>query len=213
MGKLWRGLGWTAAFLIVIGLFLRVAFFDAWVVPDEPKMSAAVAPSMAGGDLMLYMRRQKPAFGDLVRCADPDDASRYVAGRVVGLAGDVVETHGRDLSVNGTRYIGEMACPQVKYTIPHPTSGSTVEINCDQVSIGGHPHYRGSSEQGPAVATPTKTTVGAGMVFLLSDDRSYHDDSRDFGTVPADSCTGRIVFRLWGKEGWADDKRRMTFVQ
>ncbi len=51
------------------------------------------------------------------------------------------------------------------------------------------------------------------MLFLLSDDRSYHDDSRDFGTVPADSCTGRIVFRLWGKEGWCDDKRRMTFVQ
>jgi len=51
------------------------------------------------------------------------------------------------------------------------------------------------------------------MVFLLSDDRSYHDDSRDFGTVRADTCTGRIVFRVIGKGGWADDKRRMSFVQ
>lgn len=212
MGKLWRGLGWIVAFFVVIVVVGRVAFFDAWAVPDDPKMSAAVAPSLAGGDVVLYLRRQAPAFGDLVRCVDTDDGSHFVVGRVVGLAGDVVETSGRDLSVNGRRYLGEMACAEPRVSIPHPTSGSTIEIACDQVEIAGHPHFRGSSER-PAVAASTKTTVGRGMLYLLSDDRTYHDDSRDFGTVPAESCSGRIVFRLWGKEGWGDDKRRMSFVQ
>lgn len=212
MGKLWRGLFWSAAFLVVIGLIVRVAFVDVWVLPDDPKTSASVAPSLAGGDAILFMRRNKPAFGDLVRCRDPDDPTRFVTGRVVGQWGDTVETNGRELSVNGKRYIGEMACAEAKVTIPHPTSGSTVEIWCDQVEIGGHPHLRGSSDKA-GIVTPTKATVGQGMLYLLSDDRSYHDDSRDFGVVPADSCTGRIVFRLWGKGGWSDDKRRMTFVQ
>jgi len=212
MGKLFRGLFWIAAVLVVVGGIGRAVFVDVWVLPDDPKTSASVAPSLAGGDTILFMRRNKPAFGDLVRCTDPEDATHFVVGRVVGLTGDIVEANGRELSVNGTRYISEMACVESKVSVPHPSSGSPVDIRCDQVQIAGHPHFRGFSEKVTGV-TPTKATVGQGMVFLLSDDRSYHDDSRDFGTVPADSCTGRIVFRLWGKEGWGDDKRRMTFVQ
>lgn len=175
-------------------------------------MSASVAPSLAGGDTILFMRRNRPAFGDLVRCTDPDEPARFVVGRVVGLSNDTVETNGKDLSVNGTRYIGEMACGEPKVTIAHPTSGSSVEIWCDQVQIAGHPHLRGASDKVTST-TPTTTLVGQGRLYILSDDRSYHDDSRDFGTLPVDSCTGRIVFRLWGKEGWADERRRMTFVQ
>jgi signal peptidase I len=212
MGKLWRGLFWSAAFLVMIGLIARATFVDVWVLPDDLKMSASVAPSLVGGDAILFMRHNKPAFGDLVRCSDPDDPTRFVVGRVVGLGSDTVETDGRELSVNGKRYLGQMACAEQKMTIPHPTSGSAVEIWCDQVEIAGHPHMRGSSDKA-GISTPTKATVGQGMLYLLSDDRSYHDDSRDFGTVPAESCTGRIIFRLWGKEGWSDDKRRMMFVQ
>jgi signal peptidase I len=203
MGKLVRGLFWIAVVVAAVVGVGRLVFFNAWTVPDDPKMAASVAPSLAGGDTILFMHRQAPGFGDLVRCSDTEDGTHFVVGRIVGLSGDVVETNGRELSVNSTRYIGEMACAQQRFTIPHPTS---------QVSIAGHPHLRGSSDR-PGYASPTKTTVGRGMVYLLSDDRTYHDDSRDFGTVPVESCTGRIVFRLWGKEGWGDDKRRMTFVQ
>ena len=72
-------------------------------------------------------------------------------------------------------------------------------------------HYRGY------VSLETRTErrsvdVGAGKVFLLSDNRSYHEDSRDFGTVPLSSCRGRIFFRLWGKGGWADDKNRLVYI-
>jgi signal peptidase I len=212
VGKLWRGLGWVAAAALVLGILGRVLFFDAWTLPDDPKTSAAVAPSLAGGDTILFMRNNKPAFGDLGRCTDPDDGTRFVVGRVVGVAGDTVETNGKELRVNGTRYLSELACADEKISIPHPTSGSTVDLWCDQVRMAGHPHFRGASDKA-GIFTPTKTTVGQGMLFLLSDDRSYHDDSRDFGTLPATSCSGRIVFRLWGKEGWADSKRRMTYVQ
>jgi len=159
MGKLLRALLWIAAIIALIGVVLRATMLDSWEVPDEPKMSASVAPSLAGGDFILYMKRNQPAFGDLVRCTDPDDATRFVVGRVVGLRGDVVETNGADLTVNGRRYTSEMACPETHVTVPHPTAGSNVDIVCDQVSMGGHPHFRGSSVKA-GIFSPTKTNVG-----------------------------------------------------
>ena len=50
-------------------------------------------------------------------------------------------------------------------------------------------------------------------VFIASDDRYYHDDSRDFGPVPKDSCQERVVFRLWSARGWFDTSRRLMFVR
>ena len=198
--------------MVAVGLLARAIFVDVWTLPEDDKISAAVAPSLAGGDTILYMKRNKPAFGDLVRCTDPDDATHFVVGRVAGLAGDSVETNGKELTVNGKRYLSEIACVEGKVTVPHPTSGSSVDITCDQVQMGGHPHFRGASDKA-GIFTPTTTVVGDGMLFLLSDDRSYHDDSRDFGTVPASSCSGRIIFRLVSKKGWSDANRRMSFVQ
>jgi signal peptidase I len=212
MASLWRGLGWTAAIVVVLGAAGRAIFLEPWTLPDDDKTSASVAPTLSGGDTVLYMKRERPGFGDLVRCLDPDDPNKFVIGRVAGLSGDVVETSGRELSVNGKRYLSEMVCAHEKIQIPHPTSGSQVTLWCDQVSMGGHSHFRGMGEKG-VVSSPTRHTVGEGMLFLLSDDRTYHDDSRDFGQVPAKSCTGRIVFRLWGRDGWKDDAHRLTSIQ
>ena len=40
-------------------------------------------------------------------------------------------------------------------------------------------------------------TVPAGAVFLLGDDRSRSVDSREYGAVPLEDVTGRVVLRLW----------------
>ena len=55
-------------------------------------------------------------------------------------------------------------------------------------------------------------TVESGLVYLLSDNREFHEDSRDFGPVPKESCTETIFFRLWGAEGWGDAETRMTYL-
>jgi signal peptidase I len=50
----------------------------------------------------------------------------------------------------------------------------------------------------------------AGKLFLVSDNRSMHEDSRDFGQVDASTCE-HIVFRLWG-EHYTDSSRRFTII-
>ena len=123
----------------------------------------------------------------------------------------MVETQGRALIVNGKRYIGESACHEHTATILHPTTQSEVKIECEIVQMGGGWHYRGFNPR-PFLPTNTHTEVGAGKVFLLSDNRDFHDDSTDFGTLPRASCKERILFRLWSKRGWSDSRSRMTYI-
>jgi signal peptidase I len=210
MGKLGRGLFWTVVFVAIVVGICRAAFFTTWKVPEEPPVSSSVAPTLQGGDLVLLLTRGTPGFGDLVRCEDPEDAQKFVVGRIVGLSGDAVETSGRELRVNNKRYDSTTACAETTATVTHPVSGSDVQIFCDRIELGGREHYRGYSDKAQ-IFTPTTTDVGPGRFFLLSDDRSYHDDSRDFGPVPIESCKETIFFRVVPKQGWGDP-HRMTYI-
>lgn len=211
MQKLGRVLFWTVVILGVITGILRAFVFKVWKIPEDPVLAASVAPSLAGGDVVVLLTMGKAGFGDLTRCTDPDDPSKYVIGRIAGLGGDVVETEGRNLIVNGTRFQGESSCPKPKYMVPHPNTESDVEIFCDVVQMGGGWHYRGYDAT-PFRPVNTRTEVTTGMVYLLSDNRDLHDDSRDFGLLQQTSCNERIIFRLWGKGGWSDDEWRMTYI-
>jgi signal peptidase I len=211
MEKWLKGLLWTAAILGVIAGILRLTLLVPWKVPDDPVLVASVAPTLNGGDTILVLTRGTPGFGELVRCTDPEDPKKLIVGRIVGIEGDVVEAQGGNLSVNGRLYGGDSACTQPTFKVPHPSSGSMVDLSCDVVTMGGGWHYRGISPK-PLHGSKTRTTVGRGMFFLISDDREYHDDSRDFGTVPKDTCKERPFFRLWSKDGWSDDVHRLSYL-
>ncbi|APR84007.1 Signal peptidase I [Minicystis rosea] len=208
-----RTLLWTVVVLGAIAGIARLLIVDAWTIPvGNPNFAISTEPTLSEGDLVLMLTRGEPGFGDLVRCTDPEDPTGFVIGRVAGLSGDVVSSNGRSLTVNGKRFESEMACPEPTTTVVHPVSGEEVVLSCDQVQMGGRLHYRGATSK-REITTPTQATIGAGMLFLLSDDRSYPHDSRTFGTVPAASCKSRIFFRVFGKGGWADDKRRLSYIR
>jgi signal peptidase I len=211
MEKFGRVLLWTVIIVGAVAGLLRAFVLKVWTIPDDPVLAASIAPTLGGGDTVVVLTFGKGVFGDLVRCQDPEDPKKYVVGRISGVGGDVVETTGRDVIVNGTTYKGESSCPKPKYKVLHPTTDAEVDISCDVVQMGGGWHYRGYKAN-PFKPTDTKTEVSTGMVFLLSDNREFHDDSRDFGVLPQSSCNERIVFRLWGQEGWKDDERRMVYI-
>jgi signal peptidase I len=213
MRKFLKGLLWTAGILLLVALVLRAVVLDVWTVPDDPILAASTAPTLAAGDVVVVLTRGKPTFGELVRCADPDSPRSHVVGRIAGVGSknDVVETDGHTLVVNGTRYDAESACPDPTLTIQHPSTGVDVQIRCDVVAMGGGRHFRGVSPKGP-LERKLRNEVRPDTVFLLSDNRNFHDDSRDYGSLPHDACK-RMVFRLWGKGGWGDEERRLSFVR
>jgi signal peptidase I len=59
-------------------------------------------------------------------------------------------------------------------------------------------------------AGESSAKVEAGKVFLVSDNRLMHLDSRDFGQVDVSTCS-HIVYRLWG-ERFTDSSRRFTIL-
>lgn len=208
-----RKLIWTLVIIGAIGGAARLFLIDVWKIPENSTSFAiSTEPTLSEGDLVLLLTRGEPGFGDLVRCTDPEDASAFVVGRIGGLASDSVVATGHGLVVNGKKYDSEMACPEPSSTVVHPVSGEKVTLVCDQVQMGGRLHYRGIATK-REIFTPIQANVGAGMVFLVSDDRSYPHDSRTFGAIPLASCKNRIFFRLWSKDGWADDKRRLSYIR
>jgi signal peptidase I len=211
MRKFVNGLVWILGSLVVVGLVLRALVLDVWTVPDDPGLGVAMAPSLAPGDHVILLTRGKPGFGELVRCPDPETPGSFIVGRIAGVPGDMVETDASQLIVNGTRYDAETGCLDPDLTINDPTTGHPVKLKCDVVTMGGGRHLRAVGRR-PPLERALRTEVRPDTVFLLSDNRSYHDDSRDFGLQPRSACKQRIVFRLWGRGGWSDEEHRLSFV-
>lgn len=211
MEKLRRGLGWTLGVVLVVALLLRLLVFDVWTTPEDAYQGAAAAPVIGAGDTLLMTTRGEAGFGELVRCSDPQDPGAFVLGRIAGVEGDTVEVEGRRLTVNGRSYDTTTACTEPKVFVKHPETLKEVELLCGVVEMGGGWHYRLHTMS--AFQDQKKTAkVGPGKVFLLSDNRAMHDDSRDYGLVDRSTCKQRVFFRLWGKGPWSDDKKRLTLI-
>lgn len=212
MGKLSRGLLWTVVLAGGGVLLARALLFDLWTFPDDRRFAASVAPTLRGQDLLVLLKESSPSVGDLVRCTDPESPSDFVVARVAGRAGDHVEIEGRTLRVNGRSYDAESACPDRSVTLPNPGEGPDIEIQCDKVTMGSGWHYRGFNLKPRFGVDKASATVRPGMLYLVSDDREWHDDSRDYGQVPVASCSRKIIFRLWGSAGMSADPLRFEFI-
>ena len=212
MGKLSRGLGWTAAILGGTFLIARALFLDVWTFPDDRRFAASVAPTLRAQDVLVLVKAGDPTVGDLVRCTDPDDPKGFVVGRVGGREHDQIEIEGPTIILNGHRYDPESACRDRAVTLPNPGEGADIDVYCDKVSMGSGWHYRGHSEKTRFGVDKVSAIVRSGMFYLVSDDREWHDDSRDFGQVPTASCPYKIVFRLWGGMGMRADPLRFEFI-
>jgi signal peptidase I len=202
-----RNMLWLAAILGAIGLLLYLFVFDTWVVPsDDPLLTASIAPTLGPDDRILTRRGSSPVTGELARCFMPDGSGKYTIGRVFGLGGDSVEVNNERVAVNGVSAKTRFSCGIV--SIIHPVSGDaeplicTVEDNGSMVySTLAHPEFR----EGQRLAK-----VEPGKLWLVSDDRHIHKDSRDFGTVDVSSCE-HVVFRLWG-QSWGDSSHRFNVL-
>jgi signal peptidase I len=204
---------WSA---IVAGLLiaaLRAVAIRWWRVPiNDPWLEASIEPSLRGGDLIVLWRLTRPKFGDLVLCPEPKAPERVVIGRILGEARDTITIDGTNVTVNGHHYTSEYACAERIVTVRHPTNGDPVEQSCSMEEVGGKLHQRASVSGQPMQPAPATATVPDGRVFLVSDNRLFPYDSRDYGPVVLSTCTDTVVYRLVGRDGFFDVGRRFTYI-
>ena len=203
-----RLLAWVTAILAVIGLVLYLAMFDVWVVPsDDPTFSASIAPTLRPLDRVLVLRGGEVKPGNLVRCVDPDAPGRFVVGRIVAQGGEQVDI-GEVVVVNNKRNPSPHACTEAHVTMRHPVSGDDVTLQCAAEDTNGVEHDALRDLEHPQASV--KSVVESGKVYLASDDRHIHLDSRDFGQVNPQTCQ-HIVYRLWG-DSFFDSSHRFNFI-
>ncbi len=202
-----RNVFWLIAILGSITGLLYLFVFDTWVVPaDDPLLTASMLPTLSPDDRILTRRGTQPVIGELARCLLPDGSGKYTIGRVFGRGGDLVEINNERVAVNGKPIKSMFGCGVV--SVVHPVSGDAVPLSCSVEDNGSfsygvlaHAEYR----EGPRSAK-----VELGTVFLVSDDRHIHKDSRDFGAVDASTCE-HVVFRLWG-QSFSDSSHRFNVL-
>jgi signal peptidase I len=210
MSGLMRFLFWAAVVLGGFGVFLYFAFFDLWKLPsDDPQFVVSVEPTLSAGDLVVIARHGSPGTGNLVRCADPDEPRRFVVGRWMASPGDKVDILGENITINGEHASSPRGCATGKTSLTNPASGAQESLMCRQVEFAGLTHEVLTSVE--HAEGHRAVTVDSGKIFIASDNRHMHLDSRDFGSIDPSSCE-HVLFRLWGNSGFGDASHRFTII-
>lgn len=205
---------WLVLIFGAVGGLLRYFYIDFHVVPDEPADPRAWAnsPNLEPGDQVLVWRGGDPHVGDMVRCPDPTDPTRWLVARVIGTGGDKIEYVDGQLRINGFR-VTTTACQRNPRKVLDG-AGADQDMTCFGEELGGSKHDVQVVPNGLIANAEWK--VEAGKLFLLSDNRSqpYAHDSREpeVSQRPVEECKQRLVVRLMSKAGWGDSERRMTFL-
>jgi signal peptidase I len=204
---------WSLISLGVIIVILRLTAIRWWRVPsNDPYLEASVEPSLHGGDLVLLWRLTPPSLGSLALCPEPKHPERFVVGRLIGEERDTVRVEGTHVFVNDKVLASEGNCADPRFKVTPPQGGSELELGCSMEVASGLAHPRAEADSTadiPAFEVELKT----GLVALVSDNRRFPYDSRDYGAVERSTCTDTIFFRLFGAGGFFDASRRFQYVR
>jgi signal peptidase I len=171
------------AAVIAAAVLLAIAV-QAWLVKPYRIPSESMLDTLRPGDRVLVNRAvyhvREPHRGDVIVFHAPGDPKVVFIKRVVGVPGDVLSVKDGRLYVNGR----ERSEPYV-----HRTSGR-LDPTLAQAAIAG------STIHDPwSLAEPF--TVPAGEYFVMGDNRTDSDDSRDWGTVERAAIVGEGFATYW----------------
>jgi signal peptidase I len=175
--------------MAVVAIALAFAV-QAFVVKPYRIPSESMASTLRPGDRVLVnkvvYRLREPQRGDVMVFQYPRDRSVVFIKRVVGVPGDTLQVKDGRLLLNGH---------PVKEPYVHRTGGSV------DPTLAQHPLY-GSTMQDPwSLSQPY--TVPVGSFFVMGDNRTDSDDSRDWGVVPRDAVVGEGFFLYWPPDHWS----------
>jgi signal peptidase I len=227
MPKVARTIAWIAVVVIVVGVVLRVTALRWQQLPtNDPYLEASVMPTLEGGDWVLLWRLTSPKLGDLAVCAEPNApptctgegssqvcTPRYVIGRIHGVGGDRLAVDGTSILYNGEKLKSQQSCPIRTFQsfVPNDASRAPMVQYCDYEESFTRVAPRGNTIAGQPTPKPVPALrVPEGHYYLISDNRQYPYDSRDFGPVPVEDCKERVVLRLVSRRGYFDADRRFT---
>ncbi len=157
--------------VFAVGLALVIRFF---VATPYIVSGASMEHTFENHDYLIIDRLtydiSTPQRGDVVVFGLPQEPSRDLIKRVIGLPGETVELSGQG--------------PNVKIINAENPDGFTLE----------EPYLSPGNLGG---ASNMKVTLGPDQYFVLGDNRKVSADSRLWGTLPRKDIVGRVLLRLF----------------
>ncbi|HKW02062.1 MAG TPA: signal peptidase I [Vicinamibacterales bacterium] len=166
---------------VILALFVRTWVFQAFQIPTgsmEPNLMVGdhlivnkmiFAPTVTGIERAILPDREIRR-GDIIVFKYPKSPDRDFIKRVIGLPGDRLELHRKQVYINGQ----PIDQPYAHFIQPPSTSGPP---KVDDVT----------EEYGPV-------TVPSGQYFMMGDNRDNSEDSRYWGFMPANYVRGKALF-------------------
>jgi signal peptidase I len=175
---------------VAVSWSLSEVVFKGAMLQSFKLASAGMAPTLQTGDYIFadklaYGIRNpvtnkciafcdKPQRGDVVVFIFPEDRTKDFVKRVMGVGGDTVEIHDKEVYINGKQ-------------IDDP-----------------HAHFLGDDPQTAALPTRDDfgpRTVPENHIFVIGDNRDCSYDSRYWGFVSVNDVKGKIAVIYWSWNG------------
>jgi len=152
--------------------------------------SASMQPTLLIGDHVSIDPDRPPVVGDIIAFRVPREEDRTYVSRVVASAGDRLEVHQHQLTLNGeTLAMGE------------GTVTATLDVRCGSADMLAHlERLHGHTHR--VLLHPTdpgrhpdmeEVIVPPDTVFVMGDNRALSDDSRRFGALPIANVLGVVT--------------------
>ena len=161
---------------LLIAILIKTFLFQAFYIPSE-----SMKPTLNVGDRVLVnkvsYRLHDVNRGDIVvfetppRAKDANGEIKDLVKRVIALPGESFSTHGGGVYING-RPLKEPYLQKGVQTCA-PNTGAS---GCGDIAA---------------------TTIPAGDILVLGDNRPASKDSRFFGPIKESSIVGRVFVRIW----------------
>lgn len=155
--------------IIALGIALVIRFF---VAAPYVVSGASMEPNFNDWDYLIVDRLtydfSEPQRGDVIVFDLPQDTSRALIKRVIGLPGDTVILQGNNVTIKNAA---------------HPQGFTLAEPYLDPADLGG--------------SSNMQVTLGPDQYFVLGDNRKVSADSRLWGTLPRQDIVGRVFLRLY----------------
>lgn len=163
----------VAVVAVVAALAVQAFVLKPYRIPSESMAATLVPRDRILVNRVVYHLRE-PHRGDVV-VIDSHVVGRVLVKRVVGLPGETISLRGGDVYIDGRR----LSEPYVR------RSGGRPEATEPFVDTG------------EAWSLETPYRIPAGCYFLLGDNRTVSDDSRDWGPAPRTELIGEAFFTYW----------------
>ena len=182
---------------LVVGVRLQSRLVQKWIAEGYKIPSGAMMPTLLVGDSIMVKKGQHAARGDVIVFKFPPDPRTDYVFRVVAVGGDVLAVRDGVPSINGV----PLAHADVTGDCPvneEPGREEDEAAPCRLVrETNGGRAYTIMLEPTHRAPDFGPTTVPAGEVFVLGDNRDDSYDSRRWGFVPVDHIKGTAPFTWW----------------